>query len=506
MTLERPTPIDPVSTGVPAAAPGTFLFTDIEGSTRRWDANPELMARELAHHDALLREVFAQDGGHVFKAVGDGFCVAFGDPAAAVRAAAEAQRRLAALPVGDLGPLRVRIAINAGQAEQREGDYFGPALNRVARLVGAAHGGQTLLSRSTAELTREALPPGVDLRDLGEHSLRDLPQPEPIFQLLVPGLDQSFPPLRTPHDRAAAQLPAQATPLVGRERELEEASALLLREGVGILTLTGPGGTGKTRLSLKIAESLRAEFPDGVYFVELAAVEDPALVLPEIARRVGLREAPERPLAELLAEHLHGRRLLVLDNFEQITAAGPAVADLVRACPTLKVVVSSRESLRVYGEQEYRVPPLSVGPRDPNPRADELIEYEAVRLFVDRARAVRPDFALTDENAPAIAEICRRVDGLPLAIELVATRIRTVAPEGLLARMERRLPLLTGGGRDRPTRQQTLRGAIAWSYDLLTEPERELVRRLGAFAGSFDVEAVAALCPGQYDFELLDTL
>lgn len=479
----------------------TFLFTDLEGSSRLWEEQREQMQRALARHDTLLREVIESHGGHVFKTMGDAFCAAFADPAGAVAAALSAQQALATN--GDLatgaGPLRVRMALHTGTAEQRDGDYFGPPLNRVFRLLSAAHGGQVLLSRVTCELVRDALPEGASLLDLGEHRLKDLIRPEHAFQLLAPDLPADFPPLRTldlhPHN-----LPAQPTPLVGREKELRETLERLQQERVRLLTLTGPGGIGKTRLALQLAAEQIESFPDGVFFVNLAPLTDPALLPSAVAQAIGVREEAERPLTETLRAHLQGKRLLlVLDNFEQITPAAPLVAELLGGAAGLKVLVTSRIPLHLRGEQEYPVPPLALPDLHHLPPLGRLTQYAAVRLFIERAQGVKPDFAVTSENAPAVAEICVRLDGLPLAIELAAARIRILPPQAMLARLHDRLKLLTGGARDLPERHQTLRGAIEWSYDLLSEDEKRLLRRLAVFLGGRTLEAIEQVCNGEGD-------
>jgi predicted ATPase len=335
--------------------------------------------------------------------------------------------------------------------------------------MSVGHGGQILLSGATQELAHDALPEGSSLRDLGEHRLKDLARPERIFQLLHPDLPDCFPPLNTLETRPN-NLPAQTTPLVGRENEMAAARGLLQQEGVRLLTLTGPGGTGKTRLGLQVAADLLDEFPNGVFFVDLAPIRDPGLVVSAIAKTLGVRETGGQPLIESLKSYVREKQLLlVLDNFEQVLEAAWLVADLLRAAPRLKGLVTSRAVLRLQGEHEYPVPTLSV----PDPRClspvEALSQYAAVELFIQRAVAVRHDFAVANENAPAVAEICYRLDGLPLAIELAAARIKLFPPQALLSRLENRLKLLTGGARDRPARQQTLRDAIAWSYDLLNE-------------------------------------
>ncbi|MBA2450883.1 MAG: adenylate/guanylate cyclase domain-containing protein, partial [Chloroflexi bacterium] len=474
----------------------TFLFTDIEGSTARWERDSAAMGAALARHDALLREAIVAHGGDVFKTIGDAFCAAFGTGQDALAAALAAQRALGVEPWGEIGQLRVRMALQTGAAERRDDDYFGPPLNRVARLLVTGHGGQVLLAVSTAELVRDSLPAGAGLRDLGEHRLKDLVRPERVFQLVHPDLSTDFPPLRT-LDLHPNNLPIQATPFVGREHEVAAVREQLLCPEVRVLTLTGPGGTGKTRLSLQVAAELVDDFEDGVFFVPLAPTSDPTLVAATIAQALGLQEAEGRPLLDILKDYLRDKHpLLVLDNFEQVLEAASLVTDLLQAAPGLKVLVTSRAVLRLYGGHDFPVPPLALPDREHLPPLDRMTQYEAVRLFVERARAVRPDFAVTNENAPAVAEICHRLDGLPLAIELAAARIRLLPPEAMLARMERRLPLLTGGARDRPARQQTLRGAIAWGYDLLDEDEQTLFRRLSVFAGGFTLEAAEAVCDG----------
>jgi predicted ATPase/class 3 adenylate cyclase len=478
----------------------TFLFTDIEGSTRLWERSQERMQSVLAQHDVLLREGIERQGGYVFKTVGDAFCAAFPAAPEALAAALSAQRALAREEA--LAALRVRMALHTGAAEERGGDFFGPPLNRVARLLAAGHGGQVLLSRATQELVRDSLPAGAFLRDLGEHRLRDLTRPEHIFQLTAPELPSEFPPLRTLELRLH-NLPLQPTPLIGREKEVHEVTERLRRSEVRLLTLTGPGGTGKTRLALQAAAELVEEFEDGVFFVNLAPLTDPELVPSSIAQVLGVRETGGRSLPERLHEHLRERRmLLVLDNFEQVVEAAPVVTALLAAAPRLKVLVTSRTALHLRGEKGYVVPPLSLPDPKQLPPLERLGQYEAVRLFIERALDVRGDFAVTDENAPAVAEICHRLDGLPLAIELAAARIRILSPEALLRRLENRLKLLTGGARDLPERQRTLQATIGWSHDLLSEAEKVLFRRLPVFTGGRTLEAIETVCDAEGELGL----
>ena len=480
----------------------TFLFTDIEGSTRRWEEQAEGMKSALARHDAIMRAAIAANGGHVFKTGGDAFYAAFPVAPDALAAAFETQRALAAEPWGEIGELRVRMALHTGAVQARDGDYFGPPLNRVARLLNAGHGGQTLLSLATQELVRDQLPEGVQLRDLGTHRLRDLIRPEQIFQVVAPPLHADFPPLKT-LDARPHNLQTQPTPLLGREREVEQVCAKLRREDVRLLTLTGPGGTGKTRLALQVAADLLDDYKDGVYFVALAPLSDPALVVSTIAQTLGVKESGGRSIMQSLLDYLREKALLLaLDNFEQVTAAAPQVAELLANSPRLKILATSRIPLHLRGEHEFAVPPLALPDIGHLPALESLSQYAAVELFIERAQAVKAGFSVDNENAPAVAAICVRLDGLPLAIELAAARIKLLAPQAMLRRLEDPLKFLTGGARDLSVRQQTLRGAIAWSYDLLDENEKRLFRRLAVFVGGFTLEAAAAVCDTNGDLQL----
>src|SRR5215217_7329444 len=486
----------------------TFLFTDIEGSTSLWEHDAPTMQEALARHDEILQNTIEDRGGYVFKTVGDAFCAAFDTATDATEAALAAQRALLEEGWADeIGSIRVRMALHAGAAEERGGDYFGPPLNRVARLLSAGHGGQILLSHTTQELTRDDLPEGASLRDLGQRRLKDLFRPERVFQLLSLDLPTSFPPLKT-LDARINNLPTQLTSLVGREKELSEIAGLLRRPEVRLLTLTGAGGTGKTRLGLQVAADLLDEFDSGVFFVALAPISDPKLVASAIAEPLGVRESAERTLTEALKEHLRDKEfLLLLDNFEQVVGAAPLVGQFLSTCPRLKALATSRVALRVYGEHEYAVPLLAL----PDPRRlpaiaiEALSQYESVRLFIERAQAAKGDFEVTNESAPAVAEICMRLDELPLAIELAAARIKLLPPRAMLERLGSHLKLVTGGARDLPERQRTLRGTIEWSHTLLEEGERVLFARLAVFSVVRTLEAIDAVCDAKGDLPV-DTL
>ncbi len=473
----------------------TFLFTDIEGSTRRWEAYPALMTAAFARQEAILRAAIAGQGGWAYKQVGDAFQAAFQTAPAALAAAVAAQRALAAEPwPAGLGPVRVRMALHTGVTDERPDDYVGPPLYRVSRLLSAGHGGQILVTATTYELVRAALPGGVTLRDLGKRQLKDLIEPEHVWQVAIDGLPADFPPLKTP-DARPTNLPHALTTLIGRDAERAQGQALLRRTDGRLLTLTGPPGVGKTRFALQLAADLLTDFADGAWFIALVSVEDSDLLAATIAGALGLRPEPGRPLVPALREHLQRQQvLLVLDNFEQVTEGATLVADLLGGAPGLKVLVTSRVRLHLRGEKELALAPLPLPASTPPAQVADLARIPAIALFVERAAEAQAGFTLTQENAAAVAAICRRLDGLPLAIELAAARSKILAPPALLARLETRLPLLTGGAGDLPAHQQALRDTITWSYNLLSVAGQQLFRQLAVFAGSFAIAAAEEVC------------
>ena len=482
----------------------TFLFSDIEGSTRLLQAQAANWSAILARHQELLRAAFAAAGGREAGTEGDSFFVAFPTAPGAVSAAVAAQRALAGERWPPDAEVRVRIGLHTGEVSLGVEGYVGLHVHRASRIAGVSHGGQVLLSDATRALVAGSLPDGVGLRDLGEHRLKDLEHPEHLWQLVIEELPSEFPPIAS-LDAVPNNLPARLTTFLGREREIGEITRLLARSR--LLTLTGPGGTGKTRLSLEVAGRALLNHPDGVFFIELAAITDPDLVPPTISRALNLPDRGGRSAIERLIDHIGDRSvLLVLDNFEQVVSAGASVNRLLGACPHLSVMTSSRSTLRIDGEQEYPVPPMGLPDPVRLPPLAQLSQYEAVALFIERARAVKPSFEVTNENAPAVAEICVRLDGLPLAIELAASRIRILAPQAMLDRFGDTLGLLSGGSRDLPERQQTLRGAIAWSHDLLDEDERALFASISAFVGGAGLEAIERICGDDVSGNLLDVL
>ena len=485
----------------------TFLFTDIEGSTRLWEQEPERMRLALAQHDTLARELVERNRGTVVKMAGDGVHAAFADPLDAVKATLELQRALLDPAATNGIALKVRCGLHVGADERRDNDFFGRAVNRAARIMSAAHGGQILVSEAVAALLRDRVPENAMLRDLGAVRLRDLAEPERVYQVSHSELRQDFPALRS-LEATPNNLPQQVTSFVGRERELGEVASSLGK--TRLLTLLGPGGIGKTRLSLQAAADAMDAFPDGVWFVELAPLADAQRVPQTVARVLGVKEEAGRPVIEALLRHVSNRQLLlVLDNCEHVVRACAELArQLLQAGAKLKVLASSREPLRAPGEQTYPVPALSLPEANRTVTAKSLTEFGAVRLFVERAIAVQPAFQIAERNASAIADICRRLDGIPLAIELAAARVRALSVDAIAERLSDRFRLLSSGDRTALPRQQTLRALIDWSYDLLTDHEQSLFRRLAVFAGGWTLEAAEAVGAGGdiNQTEILDLL
>jgi predicted ATPase/class 3 adenylate cyclase len=476
----------------------TFLFTDIEGSTRLLQELGDGYQAVQDHHGELVREAIGAHGGHEIRTEGDSFFVTFRSATGAVRAATDAQRRLFRAEWSHGAPLKVRMGLHTGEGVLGGGDYIGIDVNRAARIAAAGHGGQILLSETTRGLVEDDLPAGVVVRDLGRHTLKDFDEPRHLFDVVIEGLPSDFPPIRTLAGAGRASLPAPRTSFVGRERELEEIRDLLAE--VRVVTLTGPGGTGKTRLALRAAADQVERTEDGVFFVDLSAVTDPGLVPSTIATALGLLQDPATdPLDTLAASLRDGEVLLVLDNAEQVVEeVSVSVDHLLNAAPRLRVLATSRVPLHISGEHEYLVRPLPL-PDPERPELETITTCESVMLFVERAAGVRRGFRLDEGNATSVAEIARRLDGLPLAIELAASRVKVLSPQALLERLDRRLPLLTGGPRDLPERQQTLRGAIEWSHDLLEPGERRLFARLAAFRGGWTIEAAESVCAADGD-------
>jgi predicted ATPase/class 3 adenylate cyclase len=501
--------------GLADASLSTFLLTDIAGSTRLWEEHGDAMGAALAIHDELLRAAITSNGGVVVKTMGDGMLAVFDRAISALDAALDAQRALRDTAWGPTGPLRVRMAVHSGTAESREGDFFGQALNRDARILAIGHGGQVLLSAVATALTRDRLPHGVELLDLGSHRLRDLDRPEQVFQVAAADLQRNFPPLRSLSTRRS-NLPVPLTSFVGRQHELAEVDRLIERNR--LVTLIGTGGTGKTRLMIEVAGRATQRFEDGVWLAELAPLADAGEIGPEIARALGVSELPGRPATDVVADFLASKELLlVLDNAEHLIEGVARIAErLLATAPGLRILATSREALAVPGEAVVQVPSLScpasvdAGEVGSAASLDEASGTEAVALFTERACSVLPSFALTGTNVAAVSEICRRLDGIPLAIELAAGRVAAMSPEEIAGGLSDRFRLLTGGRRTAVPRQQTLHALIDWSWDLLTDEDRRLLRRLSIFSGGWTVPAAARVAgepgPGDGMMDAIDGL
>ena len=487
----------------------TFFFTDIEGSTRLLQQLGDRYADVLAEHQRLLRAAFQENGGREVDTQGDAFFYAFDRAKDAVLAATNAQKAIIGHSWPEGVSLKVRMGLHTGEPIRTEAGYVGMDVHRSARICSAGHGGQILLSQATRVLVENDLPEGVSLRDLGEHRLKDLQHPEQVFQLLHPDLTMDFPSLKS-LDNLPNNLPLQLTSFIGREKEIAEVKGLFTT--TRLLTLTGSGGCGKTRLGTQVLADLLEEFPDGVWMVELAALSDPSLVPQEVASALDVREVPGSPLVDTLLNYLQSKSLLLmLDNCEHLIEACSSLSDsLLHSCPNLGIIVASREALGISGELTYRVPSLSL----PDPQsftsveASTLVKYEAVRLFSDRATFIHPGFELTNRNAPAVAQICHRLDGIPLALELAAARVKVLEVEEITTRLDDRFRLLTGGSRTALPRQQTLRAMIDWSYNLLSEQESLLLNRLSVFMGGWTLPAAETICAGEgiEDYAILDLL
>ncbi len=467
----------------------TFLFTDIDGSTKLWEQYPEAMKAALAKHDLILKEAIASNHGQIVKTTGDGVFAVFTTALDGINAAVTMQREL--LQVSEALHLGVRMGLHTAEAELRDGDYFGTSINRAARIMSVGHAGQVLLSETTAQVVSEHLPKEYALLELGGYTLKGLARPERITQLVVPGLQKDFPQLNS-ISIATNNLPIQLTSFIGREKEIAEITALL--DANRLVTLTGSGGTGKARLSLEVGTQELARYASGVWMIELAALSDPAQIIPALAQVFGLQESPFNPLAAVATDYLRDKNLLlILDNCEHLIAACARLAeDLLHHCTGLKILASSREALGIAGEMAYRIPPLA--------------DSESTRLFMERARASTAKLSLTGSEVSSISQICSRLDGIPLAIELAAARTNFLSIDQIAARLDDRFRLLTGGSRTALPRQQTLRALIDWSYDLLGEAECALLRRLSVFSGGWTLEAAEFVCPNHDVMELLSQL
>jgi predicted ATPase/class 3 adenylate cyclase len=474
----------------------TFLFTDIEGSTQLWEKHPEEMRPALAQHDSILRASITANHGYIIKTTGDGAHAVFEKAIDAVNATLVAQRNLQSLSSfpqlsNSNLEIKARMGLHTGEAELRGNDYYGQALNRTARIMSVAHGGQVLLSSITAEVIRERLPAATSLKDLGEYHLKDLSRPEHLYQLIAEDLKQDFPAIQA-FTILHNNLPVQLTSFIGREKEMAEIEALL--RSARLVTLTGSGGTGKSRLSVEIGRGELSSFTSGVWLIELAPLADPSQIIPTVAQVFGLQEHPFGPLAALLMDYLRDKKiLLILDNCEHLIEACARLADdLLHQCTGLKILASSREALGIAGEVAYHIPSLA--------------DSESTRLFTERALAVNPNFHLTESNSSSVVQICSRLDGIPLAIELAAARVKLLSPEQIAARLDDRFRLLVGGSRTALPRQQTLRALIDWSYDLLSDEEKRLFRTASVFVGGWTLEALEAVAEDPNALEHLEQL
>jgi len=472
----------------------TFLFTDLEGSTRLWEQHRAAMVPALARHDALLRDAVHSAGGVVVKTTGDGLHGVFTTTAAALDAALGAQRALAAEAWDVPGGLKVRMGLHTGDAVARDGDYYGPAINRAARVMSSAHGGQVVVSHATEEILRDALPDDIALVDLGEHRLPDLARPERIFQVVAAGLTREFPPLRS-LDAIPGNLPTQMTSLIGRALERDAIADALLASR--LVTVTGVGGVGKSRIAIQVAFDIASRFSDGAWLCELATARDDEELAQVVAATLGVLARPATTIADSILDALRTRELvLVLDNCEHLVEpVGRLAEGLLRDCPGVQILATSREALGVAGEQVWPLRALDLPARAST--VEEVRASPAVELFVQRARAVQPGFTLDETNADAVAEICRRLDGIPLAVELAAARVTVMTPTDIAARLDQRFQLLTGGRRSAAERHQTLRAAIEWSYEMLEPGERQLFDALGVFPAGFGADGVAAVASGE---------